>query len=122
MERAWGDKQAASAIETASKTGTGWIDGLAMLRTWCAWQRAGEAATSRGLTRLLEAYANGGLAAEDLPDIFERSYTEWWYREAVSAVPVLAEFFSPEHERKIENFREKADQLTALRSAWSGHA
>ena len=114
MERAWGDKQAASAIETASKTATGWIDGLAMLRTWCAWQRAGEAATSRGLTRLLEAYANGGLAAEDLPDIFERSYTEWWYREAVSAVPVLAEFFSPEHERKIENFREKADQLTAL--------
>ena len=33
---AWGDKQAASAIETASKTATGWIDGLAMLRTWCA--------------------------------------------------------------------------------------
>ena len=114
MESAWGDSQAPSAIETATATVAGWLGGMALLRTWCAWQRAKEAAPSRGLTPLLQAHANGELSAGELSDTFERSFTEWWYREAVSAAPVLAQFFSPEHERKIDSFRENSDQLTAL--------
>ena len=114
VERAWGERAAASAIETASNTAAGWIEAMPVLRTWCAWLRAKEKATLLDLTRLVEGYENGELSAEDLPDTFERGFTEWWYREAVSANPVLAQFFSAEHERKIEAFRDKDDQYTAL--------
>ena len=114
MDRAWGERHAAAAIATASKTAGGWVESMGVLRTWCAWLRAKEEATAQRLTPLVEAFEKEEISATDLSDTFERSFTEWWYREAVSAEPVLAQFFSPEHERKITAFREQDDQFTVL--------
>ena len=112
--KAWGDEHAPSALATASNAVADWIAGLGTLRIWCAWLRVREQAAKQRLVPLIDAYEKGELAAGDLSDTLERSFSEWWYSEAVSAEPVLAQFFSPEHQRKIEDFRRKDDDFTTL--------
>jgi hypothetical protein len=77
------------------------------------WRRAGAKAMRANLTPLVEAYERGEFQSHDLRRVFERSYYQWWHTTVVSAEPVLAHFFSPEHER----YTELTQQLIAARLA-----
>jgi very-short-patch-repair endonuclease len=62
----------------------------------------------------VEAYERGEFQNHDLRRVFERSYYQWWHTTIMSAEPALAQFFSPDHERKIQQFREVDEHYTKL--------
>lgn len=111
---AWGAPEAAGALETARRTLAAWASSVPRLREWCVWQRVRTDAASVGLARLVEAHESGAVAREDLRRAFEHGFARWWRDEVVSAEPALSAFWSPEHERRIDQFREVDDRYTAL--------
>lgn len=112
--QAWGAPGAADALAAATRTVNGWREHAAELRAWCAWRRARAEAVRANLARVIEAYERGLFPSRDLQRVFERSYSAWWYGAVLGQEPVLAQFFSPEHERKIEQFRAVDDAYLAL--------
>ena len=113
-DQAWGLPNGIDALGLSARTFRGWSERVGNLRGWCAWRRGCKEAAQAGLSPLTRAYENGDLTGQDLRRVFERSYLQWWYTAIVSSEPVLAQFFSPEHEKKIEQFRELDDRYTAL--------
>ena len=91
-----------------------WSERAGQLREWCAWCRARGEAIRANLGPLVEAYERGQFQSEALGRVFERSYYQWWHTTVVSAEPLLAEFFSREHERKIRLFREVDERYIEL--------
>lgn len=83
-----------------------WSERIPELNSWCAWRRVRVEATRANLAPLVEAYERGEFSSSQLSKVFKRAYYEWWYAAIVSNEPVLAQFFSPNHERTIEHFRE----------------
>lgn len=113
-EPAWGRADAADALGTARRTLLGWSERANQLREWCAWRRARSEAIRNDLAPLVDSYERTEFAADEFKRVFDRSYYEWWHTAVVSAEPVLAHFFSPEHERRIEQFRATDDRYRAL--------
>jgi len=105
-ERAWGGADNPDVLGCARRTVFAWIEDAARLREWCAWRRARSEGIAAGLKPLVEAYERGEFASEEIRRVFERSYYQWWHGVVVDSEPVLAQFFSPEHERRIAQFRE----------------
>ena len=114
QEKAWGSNAEKNFLEKARQTLQTWSAGLSGLSGWCAWLRTRAAALASGLSPLIEAYENGDLTSGDLRRAFEYSYYKWWYSELVSREKVLAHFFSPEHEKKIELFQNTDEKYTGL--------
>lgn len=76
------------------------------LREWCDWvARRGEC-TGLGLGPLLQAHDEGRMPYDQLLDVFNRSYYEWWLGRIIDSEDVLRKFSSTEHERLIGRFRE----------------
>ena len=69
------------------------------------------------LVPLIENYESGALKSDRLRPVFERSYAQWWLGAVTDPEPVLSQFFSPEHERKIAQFREVDDRYMHLTRA-----
>lgn len=113
-ERTWGTADAPDALGVTARVVRGWAERRAQLREWCAWRRVRAEAVGADLGPLVEACERGELASEELRVVFERSYYGWWHDAVVSAEPVLAQFFSPEHQRKIEQFREVDERYMEL--------
>lgn len=103
---AWGQGDDGNALPTIQNTLLGWSERGPQLRDWCAWRRAREEAISLNLLPLVEAYEAGDCSSGELNDVFNRSYYYWWHTSIVSSEPVLAQFFSPDHERNIQKFRD----------------
>ncbi len=110
----WGADSAPDAIGRARSSVSRWQQVTGQLRDWCAWRRARAEAMQRNLAKLVEAYEQGKIRSEQLPAVFERSYTEWWLGAVTEREPVLSQFFSPEHDRKIEQFREVDERYIQL--------
>ena len=111
---AWGRAEDADALGISRRTLNAWSERAQELNEWCAWRRARSAAVTANLAPLLEAYESGDFLSSDLRRVFERSYYQWWHTAVVSGEPVLAQFFSPEHQRKIDQFREVDEQYMNL--------
>ncbi len=79
------------------------------LREWCAWQDARRESEAGGLLPLIESYERADVSAVDLETCFEKSVRLWWLTRVTESEPSLRSFFSPDHERKIDEFR-KLDQ------------
>ena len=114
VNQAWGPQEASGSLELAERTLRGWSDRIVQLREWCAWRRARTEAVAANLSALLEAYENGRFGCGDMRQVFDRSYYDWWLGAVVSGEPVLSQFFSPEHQRKIEQFRELDERYMQL--------
>ncbi|MHC5114575.1 MAG: DUF3320 domain-containing protein, partial [Planctomycetota bacterium] len=114
VEPAWGHVDAADALAHARRTLSAWSEMHATLRDWCAWRRARSHAVAANIAPLVEAYERGEIATPDLAPVFDRSYDQWWHTAVVDADPVLSQFFSPEHERRIEQFRGVDEQYMRL--------
>ena len=106
MESAWGAASTPDALGTLHSCLTGWEAAARQLRDWCAWRRVRADAMRSNLAPLVDSYERGTIQATQLRPAFERSYTQWWHSAITDREPVLSGFFSPEHERKIGQFRE----------------
>jgi very-short-patch-repair endonuclease len=84
------------------------------LRDWCAWRRARRPVVEMGLEPLARACEEGRLEAAGLSRSFERSFHEWWLEEKVRSERLLKDFFSPDHEERIEQFRRLDRELLGL--------
>ena len=91
-----------------------WQASLPGLRAWCNWRRVRREAVEAGLQPLVTAYESEGLPASQLRSAFDCSFYQWWVESITEKDPVLQQFFSPEHERKIRQFREIDERFTQL--------
>jgi very-short-patch-repair endonuclease len=105
VDRVWGVDSAPDALGRVRSSVVGWEVAARQLRDWCAWCRARAEAMRSNLAPLVEAYEQGAIQSAQLRPVFERSYTQWWLDAVTDREPVLSQFFSPEHQRKIEQFR-----------------
>jgi very-short-patch-repair endonuclease len=106
VEQAWGSPRTADALGRVGDSLSRWRGGENRLRDWCAWRRARGEAVRENLGALVEAYEADAFGSDQLPAVFERSYTQWWLGAVTDEEPVLSRFFSPEHQRRIEQFRD----------------
>jgi len=114
IDLAWGGSESTNALEAARSTLRGWSERVPQLRDWCAWRRARNEAISANISPLVEAYERGDFRSVEMKKVFDRSYYQWWHTTVVSSEPVLAQFFSPEHERNIEKFRDLDERYMQL--------
>jgi very-short-patch-repair endonuclease len=114
---AWGSSETPDFLGRALETVRTWKRSLGGLRSWCMWRQARAEAAGAGLAALAEAYEQGRLQGAELPAAFERSFYEEWLSSVTDPEPVLRGFFSPEHERKIQQFREVDERYTHLTRA-----
>lgn len=117
VPRVWGADSAPDARGRIRSSVAGWQQAARQLRDWCAWRRARAEAMRSNLAPQVDAYEQGGIRSAQLRRVIERSYTQWWLGAVTDRELVLSQFFSPEHQRKIEQFREVDErymQLTRL--------
>ncbi|MGH8545684.1 MAG: DUF3320 domain-containing protein, partial [Gammaproteobacteria bacterium] len=117
VESVWGTELAPDALGRVRSSLGGWQVAARQLRDWCAWRRARAEAMRNNLAALVDACEQGAIQCTQLHTVFERSYAQWWLGAIIDREPVLSQFFSPEHKRKIEQFRlvdERYMELTRL--------
>lgn len=88
------------------------------LKDWCAWQKARQGATARGLAPLVDAIETGHIEAADASNVFEVNYARWWLNGTVDADDVIRTFVSAEHEKRIADFCALDEKFTSLTRAW----
>ena len=114
VEAAWGKADEPDALNSARDTLQLWIEHRPDLGLWCHWQKMRAEAMESNLGPLVSAYEEGRLQGADLQQVFDRSFFHWWRIVVVSSEPRLAQFMSPDHERKIQAFRDLDDQYLRL--------
>jgi very-short-patch-repair endonuclease len=87
------------------------------LRAWCAWRKVKEEAIGLGLEPLVSAVESGSLTAGQVRPGFETNYARWWLNAAVDEEPVIRNFVSAEHEKRIDDFRKLDERFTELTRA-----
>jgi very-short-patch-repair endonuclease len=113
-DRVWGMGDVPDCLGRVRGKIMGWKENMIRLREWCAWRRARAEAIRQNLQPLVSAHERGECHSSHLRRVFDRAFYEWWHRSIVSREPVLAQFFSPEHMRKIEQFRRADDVCMQL--------
>ncbi|MHC5040220.1 MAG: DUF4011 domain-containing protein, partial [Planctomycetota bacterium] len=103
-ETAWGPNEAMDAFGRAKTSLSDWEGNAGKLREWCAWRRARKQALEASLQPIVEAFEAGKIAPGDLPRAFTHSFYRWWLDALVDSDALLKDFFSPEHERRIQQF------------------
>ena len=88
------------------------------LQAWCAWRRTCAEASSLGLAPLVRAVEDGVLVPSDARRSFETNYCRWWLNAVVDNEPVIRDFVSAEHEKRIRDFRELVERFTTLTRDW----
>ncbi|HET7306398.1 MAG TPA: DUF3320 domain-containing protein [Gammaproteobacteria bacterium] len=84
------------------------------LREWTNWRRSRNRAIQSGFGPVIAAYESGSFEGGQLAAACERSLYRWWFETALTTEPAVRDFFSAEHERKLERFREQDSQFTQL--------
>jgi hypothetical protein len=74
-----------------------WNRSLNRPRDWCDWNDRCFKANVLGLSPLIQNFEEGKISREQLSDVFNRSYYEWWLGKTVDSEDVLRRFSSTEH-------------------------
>jgi very-short-patch-repair endonuclease len=111
---AWASSEQQDALPRMTETLETWKHRLPDFQGWCNWRRVRRDAMQTNLSAIVKAYESGLFSTADVERVISRSYYEWWVNNQIEREPVLAEFFSPEHERKIGAFRELDAAYTRL--------
>jgi very-short-patch-repair endonuclease len=83
-----------------------WLLAKQKLRSWCRWRNVREQAISQGLQGLVSSLEAGVIEVSNLEEHFDFSYCDWWLKKIMEVDPILRDFSSADHERKIREFRE----------------
>ncbi|MCX8520028.1 MAG: DNA helicase, partial [Rhodoferax sp.] len=90
---------------------TGWNLAKVQLKPWCQWRNIRSQAIAQGLQALIASVESGKVALPDVERHFEFSYRFWWVKKIIDKDPVLCNFSSSDHERKIREFRQADEQF-----------
>lgn len=88
------------------------------VRAWCAWRKVRGEAVALSLAPLVEAMETGAVAPAQALRTFETNYSRWWLNKVVDNEPVIRNFVSAEHEKRIGDFRALDRQFTDVTRAW----
>ncbi|WP_353507257.1 DUF4011 domain-containing protein [Variovorax sp. J22G40] len=100
-----GEAHADGALARMLGVLAGWQSARPRLQAWCLWRNARDRAIAGGLQGLVADLEAGAVALQDIEAHFEFSYRNWWAKKAIDVDPILRNFASAEHERKIRDFR-----------------
>jgi very-short-patch-repair endonuclease len=100
-----GPSNADGALERIQGVIAGWQASKQRLQAWCLWRNVRDQAVAQGLQGLVSDLEQGGIGLSEVGEHFEFSYRNWWAKKAIDVDPVLRNFASAEHERKIREFR-----------------
>lgn len=95
-----------------------WKQGKRDLQPWCLWRKVREEAVAQGLQGIVTSVESGAVALSRVESHFEFSYQSWWLKKAFDRDPLLREFSSADHERKIREFRETDARFQELTKAY----
>lgn len=109
-----GHSDEAGAVARARSTVQRWTGARRQIHAWCLWQQIRSQAIAQGLASVVAALENGGVAVPDVVDYFEYSYQSWWLKRVIDREPVLLQFASADHARKIREFRLADSSLEKL--------
>lgn len=88
------------------------------VKAWCAWRKVRAEALALSLAPLVEAMETGAVAPAQVLRTFETNYSRWWLNKVVDNEPVIRNFVSAEHEKRIGDFRALDRQFTDVTRAW----
>jgi very-short-patch-repair endonuclease len=88
------------------------------LKTWCAWRKVREEALAVSLAPVVDAMEAGVIRPSEVLRTFETNYSRWWLNRTVDNEPVIRNFVSAEHEKRIGDFRALDRQFTDVTRAW----
>jgi very-short-patch-repair endonuclease len=88
------------------------------VKTWCAWRKVREEALALSLAPLVDAMETGSVKPAEAVHAFETNYSRWWLNKVVDNEPVIRNFVSAEHEKRIGDFRALDRQFTEVTKAW----
>jgi hypothetical protein len=88
------------------------------VRAWCAWRKVRDEALALSLAPLVDAMETGAVKPADALRAFETNYSRWWLNKVVDNEPVIRNFVSAEHEKRIGDFRALDRQFTDVTRAW----
>jgi very-short-patch-repair endonuclease len=108
------DPSAAGVIPRLLSLLQSWHAASRQLQPWCLWRKSRATAISSGLQGIVDALEGGDAPLSDVATFFEYSYQSWWLRKAVDREPVLCNFSSAEHDRKIAEFKEADERFQKL--------
>lgn len=100
-----GPSNADGALERVQGVIAGWQSSKQRLQAWCLWRNARDRAIAQGLQGLVSDLEHGVIGLSEVDEHFEFSYRNWWAKKAIDVDPILRNFASAEHERKIREFR-----------------
>ncbi len=83
-----------------------WQQHLNGLQAWCYWRQVRREAVDAGLQPVVGAFEAGSVSNDSLRDAFDRSFYEEWLTWANQQHHVLGKFYSPEHQRKIQEYQQ----------------
>lgn len=88
------------------------------VKAWCAWRKVRDEALLLSLAPLVDAMEAGTVLPAETPRAFEVNYSRWWLNKVVDNEPVIRNFVSAEHEKRIGDFRALDRQFTEVTRAW----
>jgi len=97
---------AAGALTSLQRLTQQWSQQRAALQPWCVWQAAKARAEAAGLGPWVTELEAGTVPLSAAADYFEYSYQRWWLHAMLDREPLVCDFASADHERKIQEFRE----------------
>jgi very-short-patch-repair endonuclease len=86
------------------------------LRAWALLNHVRRQAHGQGLTALVEAIEAGVIASADAREATITAYCVWLAERFIDAREPIKRFSAPEHERKIERFRQLDKELSEMAS------
>ncbi|MGR9580507.1 DUF3320 domain-containing protein [Pandoraea sputorum] len=108
------DPTAASVIPRVLSLLHGWQSASRQLQPWCLWRKSRTNAISSGLQGIVDALEADEAPLSSVATFFEYSYQSWWLRKAIDREPVLCNFASAEHDRKIVEFKQADERFQKL--------
>ncbi|VVE56268.1 DNA helicase [Pandoraea capi] len=108
------DPTAASVIPRVLSLLQGWQSASRQLQPWCLWRKSRTNAISSGLQGIVDALEADEAPLSSVATFFEYSYQSWWLRKAIDREPVLCNFASAEHDRKIVEFKGADERFQKL--------
>lgn len=114
IEQLSGPPGADGALARIQGVLTGWKLAEQKLRPWCLWRSVRDKAISQGLQSLVSSLEVGHVALQDVEAHFDFSYCNWWLKKIMDIDPVMRNFSSADHERKIREFRHADNKFQKL--------
>jgi very-short-patch-repair endonuclease len=98
--------QAENILETIPLLTSNILSHKKDLKDWCNWVRVRSEAIDLDLKPLIEGMEDGSINCDQVSQVFEYSYCDWWSRAVFNEDDVLRCFSSAEHTSLINKFKE----------------